>query len=235
MLNEMARAFTQVLDVQNVIDHIYQYSSRLVDATNFYVALYDEAEDLVEFPLFIEQGESVTPEQPRRKTGNGITEWIIRNREPLLISENVENWMWEMDLEASGEVAESWLGVPMLSGRQVIGVIAVQNYEAPRHFNTHHRDLLGAVANQAAIAILNARLFQEAQSRARREQILREITTQVHGSADADTILRTAVREVSNALGRRAFVYIGDTTEARPKHPPTRAVEQNNEEDSAVV
>ncbi|MBN2501812.1 MAG: GAF domain-containing protein, partial [Anaerolineales bacterium] len=235
VLNEMARAFTQILDVQNVVSHIYQYSSRLIDATNFYVALYDEEEDLVEFPLFVRQGESITPEQPRRKAGNGITEWVIRNREPLHIPENVENWLWEMDLEAAGDPAESWMGVPMLSGNQVIGVIAAQNYEKPRYFNTHHLDLLGAVANQAAIAILNARLFQEAQSRAHREQILREITTQVHSSADADTILRTAVREVSNALGRRAFVYIGDNSEPQPKNTNSHAAEQISEEDNAAV
>jgi hypothetical protein len=39
---------------------------------------------------------------------------------------------------------------------------------------------------------------------------LREITARVHSSADADTILRTAVREVSNALGRKAFIQLGN-------------------------
>jgi GAF domain-containing protein len=120
-----------------------------------------------------------------------------------------------MDIEEIENAAESWLGVPMLSGVQVIGVISVQSYSTPRAFGGHDLDLLSAVANQAAIAIQNARLFEDTQNRARREQVLREITAKVHSSADAETILRTAVKEVSETLGRRAFLYLGDYSKSR--------------------
>ncbi|MEK6221890.1 MAG: hypothetical protein N2D54_06545, partial [Chloroflexota bacterium] len=43
-----------------------------------------------------------------------------------------------------------------------------------------------------------------------RESLLRAITTRVHSSADADTIMRTAVRELSNALGREAYIEVGN-------------------------
>jgi GAF domain-containing protein len=46
------------------------------------------------------------------------------------------------------------------------------------------------------------------QARAKREQILREITAQVRGKADVDTIMRTAAQEVGRALGRQSFVYL---------------------------
>ena len=97
----------------------------------------------------------------------------------------------------------------MLRGNQAIGVIATQSYETAKHYNEHDLDLLSAVANQATVAIDNARRFQETQAKARREQLLREITARVHSSADADTILRTAVREVSSALGRQAIIQLG--------------------------
>jgi len=68
-----------------------------------------------------------------------------------------------LGIEMIGREARSWLGAPMLIGDQVLGVIAVQSYTTPRVYNEHHRDLLSAIANQAAIAIQNARLFDEQQ------------------------------------------------------------------------
>jgi GAF domain-containing protein len=96
----------------------------------------------------------------------------------------------------------------MLLGNEVTGEIAVQNYDHENVYNSHSLDLLIAVSSQAAVAIDNAQRFQETQTRARYEEILRRVTTQVHATTDPDAILRTAVREVSDALGKPAFINL---------------------------
>src|SRR5690606_30327432 len=68
---------------------------------------------------------------------------------------------------------------------------------------------LSSLIEQASTMIQSLRLFEAAQARAHREQLLREITARVRNSMDPDTILRTAVRELGNALGRPAFVRVG--------------------------
>jgi GAF domain-containing protein len=73
------------------------------------------------------------------------------------------------------------------------------------------------VAAQAAIAIENARLFEQIQARARRERILREVTAKVRSGSDADTVMRTAVSEIGRALGRRTFVYLNESDPQEPK------------------
>jgi GAF domain-containing protein len=65
------------------------------------------------------------------------------------------------------------------------------------------------LVEQANTVIQSLQLFEAVQARARREQILREITARVRSSMDPDTILRTAVRELGSALGRPAFVRMG--------------------------
>jgi GAF domain-containing protein len=75
--------------------------------------------------------------------------------------------------------------------------------------------LLTSVAGQAAIAIENARLFEQIQARARRERILREVTAKVRSGADADTVMRTAVSDIGRALGRRTFVYLNEMDSQR--------------------
>ena len=162
VLNEMSRALTMMLDVDAVIENIYHHVSRLIATTNFYVALYDAEQDEVSFPLYAE-GEEIR-RAGRRRAGKGLTEQVIRTREPLLIGENVAARLEELGIEMIGMEALSWLGVPLMVGQQVIGVIAVQSYTIPRLYDERDRDLLAAIANQAAVAIQNARLFEQAQA-----------------------------------------------------------------------
>jgi GAF domain-containing protein len=213
VLNEMARAFTQTLDIDTIIENIHVYTSRIMDARNFFVALYDKELDEIYFPLYKYRGGLHEGQGIRRRSGNGLTEWVINNRKPLLLSDNAKEWIEEQDLVSQGKDAYSWLGVPMLRGSEVMGVIAVQSYSTNRKYSTRHLDLLSAVASQAGTAIENANLFQETQERARIEQeratqerLVRTITEKVRSGDDTQSILRIAVEELGKAVGAKKSV-----------------------------
>jgi GAF domain-containing protein len=210
ILNEMGRSLAALVDMDAILDNVYRYTSRLMDATNFYVAFFNQKLNEITFALDV-RGERILRNSGTRKAGQGLTEYIIRTRESLLIPENIDAKLDEIGIEKIGPQAQSWLGVPMVVGNQVIGVVALQSLDKPRIYNEQHLNLLTSVASQAAIAIENARLFEQIQARARRERILREVTAKVRGAADADTIMRTAVQEIGRALGRQTFVYLSDT------------------------
>ena len=221
ILNEMGRAFTANFEINTIIGNIYDYTRQLINANDMYVALYDAQLDEVDIRIF-GKGEQVIESALKRRGGNGITEYVIHNREPLLIEQNSNARAKELGFIAVGRNAESWLGVPMVVGDEIIGVIAIQDFEKPFQFGMREVDLLTTVANQAAIAIQNMRLFAQTQSRARQEQILREVTTRVNAAVDAESILRTAAQEVGRALGLETFVYLTDNEEKSPiSTPPT--------------
>jgi transcriptional regulator with GAF, ATPase, and Fis domain len=108
----------------------------------------------------------------------------------------------------------SFLGVPLVSGDgRPFGALALSHPEVDA-FDENHARLLSTFANQAALAIENARLFEAAQARARREGLIREITGKVQGSIDLDAILQTTVQELSKALGAsHAVVRLGTEVE----------------------
>ena len=227
VLNDMGRALSRALTAGAVVDSIHHYVAQLMDATNFYVALYDPEKDEISFPLYID-GDQVRRTVAGRRSGKGMTEHVIRTRQPLLVKDNLDQLLEELDIESIGQSSYSWLGVPMIAGEQPIGVIAVQSYTTPRVYDEHARDLLTAVASQAAIAIQNARLFEQTQAalaeteaRARRERIGREITASVRASIDSDAIMQAAVRELGAALGRPAFIRLGNAERlsSRPHEP----------------
>ena len=77
-------------------------------------------------------------------------------------------------------------------------------------FDRNTLPLLQAIGYQLGFAIENARLFEQTQRAAKYEQTLREITSRVRSSTDPDAIMRTAVRELGLALGRKTFIRLGD-------------------------
>ncbi len=102
--------------------------------------------------------------------------------------------------------------IPLTMGKRWVGIITV-DWDEPHKFSSQERRLYGAVGPQLAALIESRRLLDEAETRARREQALREITARVRGYTDPDAIARAAVRELGTALGRPAFVRLGSAEE----------------------
>jgi PAS domain S-box-containing protein len=200
VLNEMARALSGTLDVKGIVDNIYQFASRLLDTRSFYIALYDAAQDTVNIPLLYEKGEQI--DSPTRKAGNGLTEYIIRHGEPLLIEDNTAQKIKALGLDVIGSESKCWLGVPMLLGNQPIGVIGIESYEDPYAFNFHTRRLMTSIAGQAAIAIQNAHLFVETNSRNEELGALNQIIGSASRTLDLQTILDDVLAQVLLLLGQ---------------------------------
>jgi GAF domain-containing protein len=204
ILNEMSRALSATMNLDDVIDRIHQYTSRLMDTTNFYVALYDVEQDEIEFALDVKGSES-RRHVGRRRARRGLTEHLIHTSQPLLLVENVQEQIEALGIEVFGGEAKCWLGVPLGFGQQATGVIAVQSYTTPRLYTEHHRDLLSAIANQAAIAIENARLFKQTEARAEELAILNEMSRALSATLEVDDVLDRIYEHASRLLDATNF------------------------------
>lgn len=158
VLNEIGQAINSARSLPQVLETIYRETGRLMDTSNFYIALYDAQQEEVSFPLYIEDGQRQGAQARRR--GNGLTEYLLRTQQPLLIAERVEDKVRELGLEVIGPPAHSWLGVPIVHEGQAVGVIAVQNHDPGCPYDVQDLTILSTIANQAAIAIENARLYE---------------------------------------------------------------------------
>jgi GAF domain-containing protein/CHASE3 domain sensor protein len=142
----------------------------------------------------------------------GLIGAIVTTGQPLVVADVTTDPRW-IPSETKG-LMRSFLGVPLVSGDgRPFGALALSHPEVDA-FDENHARLLSTFANQAALAIENARLFEAAQARARRERLIREITGKVQGSIDLDAILQTTVQELSKALGAsHAVVRLGTEAE----------------------
>ncbi len=157
-LQAVGQVLSANLDVGTIVSAIYEQVTPLMPAENFYVALYNPELDEVSFPLAVEEG--VRVRWRSRRTGNGLTEHILRTGDPLLISENVFQRLEELGIQGIGRSATCWLGVPLIAGEELLGVIAVQSYSTDQRYTLSDREILNTIAAQAAVAIQNARLYE---------------------------------------------------------------------------
>jgi PAS domain S-box-containing protein len=199
VLNELGQALTAQMSVDGVLEETHRQTSRLLDTTNFTIGLYDSERDEIAIAYTVTESE-LDQLVLTMSTDQGASGHIIRNRTSVLIREDMTQWNTEMDIPMVGEPALSWLGVPLIAGNQVLGVMYVQSYTIPGLYDEHDRDLLTAIANQVAIALQNAYLFEETRSRAQRLAVVNRIARVASATLDLDNLLEVVYEEIAPAF-----------------------------------
>lgn len=119
----------------------------------------------------------------------------------------------------------SWLGIPLISKNEVIGVLALEKWQS-HFYNREHLQVGTTFASQAAVALENARLFKESLSRAteldqrsQRLALLNRFSSALSGLLDEDKILQLTAQELLDALSApSASVVVLERGKAIWKH-----------------
>ncbi len=203
MLSEIGRALSSTLKLDELLQLIYEQTSRVLYAENMYIALYDPAVEEIEF-VFSRNVNEVQP-GTRRTARTGLTGYLIRNRKPLFLRgrEDIEK---QLGMAVLGLPSAAWLGVPMLLGEEALGAIVVQHYTDPNAYDETHLMLLQAIAGQAAVALENARLYVEADRRAGQMATLAEAGREISASHDLMSIMQNIARRAHEVCRARNTV-----------------------------
>jgi signal transduction histidine kinase/DNA-binding response OmpR family regulator/ligand-binding sensor domain-containing protein len=155
-INRITQALASQLDRNRLIEFVGDQVRDVFHAPVVYLSLLDRAAMMLHFPYT--WGE----EAPSRPFGTGLTSQIIRTGQPLLINEDMDANRAKMGVERVGLTTASYLGVPIHSGGQTIGVISVQSTDQEGRFTEADQRLLSTIASAVGVAFYNARLFDEA-------------------------------------------------------------------------
>ena len=110
------------------------------------------------------------------------------------------------------------LAVPVKYREQVIGIIHIEASDKNRNWTEDEIALVQSISDRAALALENARLFEDATRRAEQEETISRVTTQIGASTDFERIMQTTIQELGLALGAsRSFIQIGTTSTSEEK------------------
>ena len=198
LLNQTGQAINTATKFGDLFQVVCEQVSKLMDAKNMVIALYDKETQSTRFPLV--KGEAESSLQPLRDD-NALIEHIIANRQPLLLTHNVRQHLEEMGFHPTEPVPQSWLGVPMLFGDEIFGVIAAQSYHHESAYTTNDLNLLSTIAGQATIALQNMQLVAELEHRVEdRTRALEETFGQLKSERDRVDLLFNFARQLASSL-----------------------------------
>ena len=209
-LREIAARITAIRETDDLLQHVADEAARLLDSEGAIIDVLDP----ISGSIAVGYVAGIDPDRADRWAGSRVGEDIVRRalagRAPLFTPDYLDDERFEVDADAAeaarGLGLRSIAIAPLVSERGALGTIAVFSPE-PGRFGEDHANLLGALANQAAIAMLNASLIDdlersqaELEARAETERSLRDISARITSLGDPEEILARVVEESRRLL-----------------------------------
>lgn len=203
LLTQIGQAISSHLDQDDILHAMQKELGQIFDTSDFYIA-FQEGEE-IRFELEFDKGQM--RQKRSRKVANGLTEYVIRTGQPLLIRSDLEAARERLGLTfIPAEPAKCFCAAPILLGGKPAGIMAALSSDREFVFEQRDLDVLQTAAGQVSVAVENARLFQGEQRRARQLAFLNNISKMAISSEDSEQMLAQIVREIQKNF---QFEHIG--------------------------
>ncbi len=158
-LFKISEAVNSTEDIQTLYKNIHDVIKELMPVNNFYIALYDQKNEMISFPYFVDEKD---PQPAPKKLGKGLTEYVLRHGVNILVDKKLEKELWiRGEIELIGEPAAIWLGIALKHEKKTEGVMVIQDYYNENAFGENEKQILNFVSEQIALAINRKRATDE--------------------------------------------------------------------------
>jgi PAS domain S-box-containing protein len=199
-LNQAAEAISSSLSRQEVINEILNSAVNTVNAQGASVLLRSS-----EAPNILVFAAAVGPEADRIQgmqvpISEGVAGWVVREARSQLVEDaSQDSRFYEGIDHSSGLTTRSLIAVPLIVAEQVVGVLEVINKQSGG-FDHVDVELLESIAGTAAVAIENARLFEQTRRRLNDLGTLLDASAAVSSTLDFGSVLELIARRLLDAL-----------------------------------
>lgn len=204
ILSRVSQEVVASLIPDEVYSAIHRAAAQLMTTETFLITLMDEARQMIQPVYFVEKDKPVFADPiPAER---GLSGHVIATGQPLLVNDLDE--LEQIDIVHAGDIesSRSVLAVPMRLGGKIFGVLSCQSYQ-PYAYNQDDLQTLKTLANQAAIAIENARLFAETQRRLGELTFLSQIIAITATENDLSVALSHICSELAHFLQAPEVVF----------------------------
>lgn len=206
-LVEIGQALTSVLNLDELFEKIYEQVGLVMDVDAFFICCYEENSDHVNMEFVVDSGKRFG--KIKEPLGPGIASQAIRQKRAIVINRTPQEYEKKKLSDANPfgnrkRLCRSLMAAPIMVRDKVIGAISTQSYRF-NSYSQQHLELLTAIANQSAIALENARLYEQEKTTVSQLTVINQIERTITSTLDIDEM----VKSVSNSIiANMNFDYI---------------------------
>ncbi|MBK7456329.1 MAG: GAF domain-containing protein [Anaerolineales bacterium] len=202
LLMNVSREVATALDLRTVLQRLLYAALQHVGGERGSIVVMDDLGKPVDATIvFGTQFHDHTTQQLRDTVERGLAGWVVQNRKSTLVTDTSKDnrWLRRTDDSADKSGAKSAICVPLLARDRLVGVLTLV-HSIPNSFNEEHLALMQAIADQASVAVLNARLYTESQRTARVMSALAEAAAAINTSLEITDVWRRILNQTMQAL-----------------------------------
>lgn len=209
-LYEMAVATTSLLDPEQLFQRLYHQIQQIMQPDVCIAVLRVSQGEFLTLALAMEHNRPYRVPYNGAIPGlipledSGLFGWVLETQETLNIGDSRVDFL--PTAPRLSPDARSWIGVPLMSREQAIGVLCVQSHK-PHAFSNDQIRFIQSAARQVAIAVENARLYRSAVDTAERLEILRQASQEILSAGlDPQNVYQAIHKATQKLMPSEAFV-----------------------------
>ncbi len=202
LLYHISRELASALDLRTVLQRVLFQSLKYVGGERGSIIVLDDNGKPIDAAIvYGARIHEHTTQQLRETLDRGLAGWVKRHRQPAFVPDTSrdERWLRRPDDDLTRSGAKSAMCVPLLARERLVGILTLV-HPTPNTYTRHHFDLIQAIADQAGVAVLNARLYDESQRQARVMTALVSSAAAISATLQLEDVLQRILSETMQAL-----------------------------------
>ncbi len=189
VLTRVSQGINITLSFDDTLELIYTQTNNVLPTKDLNICLYDRQSDHLYAVFYLANDERLAElENQPIPIEQGLERDVLNARRGLITDD------YERECRSRGKLPVglgliSWIGVPLNTGAETIGVLSLASRDPSVFYTEVQVNLLQAIADQAAGAIVKARLLQEAERRTRQLTSLNEVARSLTSTLELDPLL----------------------------------------------
>ena len=200
VLARVAQGVNITLTLDDTLELVFAQMAQVISSDDFHILLVERDSGQLLEVFYVVDNERLSEHENRPVAGNNPLEQdVIRLRRPIL----TDNYSLECQKRGALSTRTNifgWMCVPLNAASETIGAVSMGRHDPSAPYTNEQLQLLQAIADQVAGAIVKVRLLQETEKRARQLSILNEVTRQLTSTLELEPLLNNILKSAVEIL-----------------------------------
>ncbi len=189
VLARVAQGVNVTINFDDILELIFAQTVQVLNTQHFGITLYNKSSNTFHHAFYVENDDRLSEvENHPIPDGLGLEQDVVRTQRGILTEDYVRECR-QRNLIPATQGLYAWVGVPLNAGNETIGAISLGSSDPSVIYTVEQLDLLQAIADHAAGAIVKTRLIQESEERAQQLEMINQVGRSLTSTLDLDLLL----------------------------------------------